>query len=46
MLSFFTSLFTWMPPVLANICIGVVVIFFLVTVLRIVKFILDLLPFL
>lgn len=46
MLSFFTSLFTWMPPLLQTLCIGVVVIFFLVTILRIVKFILDILPFL
>lgn len=46
MVSLFTSLFGWMPPDIATICIGVVVIFFLITVLNIIRFILDILPFL
>lgn len=46
MLSLLTSLFEWMPLELQTLCIGVVVIFFIVSVLRIVRFILDLLPFL
>lgn len=46
MWSFFTSLFSWLPSDLQLVCSGVVVIFFLVTLLRIVRFVLDLIPFL
>lgn len=46
MLSFFTSLFVWLPPCLQVLCSGVVAIFFIVIVLRVVRFILDLIPFL
>lgn len=46
MMSFFTSFFGWMPIELQTLCIAVVVIFFVVTVLRIVRFVLDLIPFL
>lgn len=46
MMRFFTSFFGWLPLELQTLCIGVVVIFFIVTVLRIIRFVLDLLPFL
>lgn len=46
MMSFITSLFGWMPPELQLLCIGVVALFFLFTVLNIVRFIFDLIPFL
>lgn len=46
MMSFFTSMFGWMPPALEYLCMGVVVIFFLATILRVIKFVLDIIPFL
>ncbi len=39
-------LFSWLPPPLSYLCIGGVVIFFLVGAFRLIKFILDLIPFL
>lgn len=42
----FNLLFAWMPVPLAVICGGVVALFFLLTALHLVKFILDLIPFL
>lgn len=44
--TFIYPLFGWLPPVLQIVCFGVVSIFFLVTALRLVAFILDLIPFL
>ena len=46
MSGFFISLFGWMPPGLVLLCSGVVFIFFLVSFLHLVCFILDLIPFL
>lgn len=46
MMSFFTSLFVWMPIELQLVCIGVVALFFLFTILNIVRFIFDIIPFL
>ena len=46
MISLIITLFGWMPPVLATVCIGAVVLSFLVALLRLVAFILDLIPFL
>ena len=45
MLNMFNALFGWMPPVLAAVCIGLVAIFTIVTILKVVKLILDVLPF-
>lgn len=45
MFNFFVSLFAWLPPVLQTVCACVVMIFFLVTILHIVRFVLDLIPF-
>ena len=39
-------LFAWMPFPLYIICTGVVALFFLMTALHLVRFILDLIPFL
>lgn len=46
MLGFFLTLFDWMPSGLFLVCSGVVIIFFLVSILHLVCFILDLIPFL
>lgn len=46
MLDLFGGLFGWMPLPLSVACVGVVVVFFLVTFCHIVSFILDLIPFL
>lgn len=46
MLSTIYQLFAWMPTPLYAICCGVVAIFLLVSILRIVKLILDVIPFL
>lgn len=46
MIQLFTALFGWMPPVLALICTAVVFIFFIVSLLHVIAFILDLIPFL
>ena len=46
MTGFFTALFGWMPPMLALICSAVVFLFLLVSVLHIICFIIDLIPFL
>ena len=46
MAAFFYALFGWMPPILQIVCCGVVAYFFLVTVLHLIRFILDLFPFL
>lgn len=46
MLSMFFSLFSWMPTVLQVICIGALAIFFIIIILRLVIFILDLIPWL
>ena len=43
---FFYSLFGWMPPLLAIISCGVVSIFFFFRALHLVRFLLDLIPFL
>lgn len=40
------SLFGWMPPLLVTICAGAVFLFFLVAILRLIAFILDIIPFL
>lgn len=39
------SLFDWLPPGLRVIVVGVIFVFVLVTVLRLVKLILDVIPF-
>lgn len=46
MTAFIYGLFAWMPPVLQAVCVGAVSLFFLFTALHLVKFILDLIPFL
>lgn len=46
MVSMFTSLLGWLPPVLQVVCAGVIALFVLATVLNIIRFILDLIPFL
>jgi hypothetical protein len=46
LISFFTALFGWLPPALQIIAIGVVAIFFVLTILRLIAFILDVIPFL
>ena len=43
---FLVSLFGWMPVSLQILCGGVIALFFLVTILHVVRFILDLIPFL
>lgn len=45
MMEFFKSFFIWLPPVLQDICVGIVVVFFIVTIGRVLKFIYDLIPF-
>lgn len=40
------QLFTWMPLPLAALCVSVVAIFFIVTLLRVLALILDVIPFL
>lgn len=39
-------LLSWLPTPLFIMCIGVVSIFFIMTLLRLIAFILDLIPFL
>ena len=46
MLSTIYQLFSWMPMPLFLVCSGVVAIFLFVSILRIVKLILDVIPFL
>lgn len=46
MINLFTVLFGWMPPMLALICSAVVFLFFLISFLHIICFIIDLIPFL
>lgn len=46
MSAFFIALFGWMPPLLIIICTGVVAIFFITTLLHLIAFILDVIPFL
>lgn len=46
MIDLISALFEWMPPVLALICTGAVTLFFLVAALRLIAFILDIIPFL
>lgn len=46
MLSMFFSLFAWMPAALQVISIGALAIFFIIILLRLVIFILDLIPWL
>lgn len=46
MVSMFTSLLGWLPPVLQIVCVGVITLFVLSTMLNIIRFILDLIPFL
>lgn len=46
MTQFFYALFGWLPPGLEVLCCGVVFIFFVVTLLHLICFILDLIPFL
>lgn len=41
----FSALFGWMPFLLQVICTGIVAIFFIVSALHVIAFILDLLPF-
>lgn len=42
----FNLLFAWLPAPLALVCAGVVALFFIFTGLHLVRFILDLIPFL
>lgn len=44
--TFMVSLFAWMPIPLQVMCYGVVTLFILFTILHIVAFVLDLIPFL
>ena len=46
MLAMFLSLFSWMPPILQVICIGAIAIFFIIILLRLIIFILELIPWL
>lgn len=46
MVAFFVSLFAWMPLPLQIICGAVVALFFFFTILHLIRFILDLIPFL
>lgn len=46
MITFFVAMLTWMPPVLYAISVGVIVIFVVVVILRLIAFILDVIPFL
>lgn len=46
MIAFFVAMLGWMPPLLFAISAGVIVIFVIVVVLRLIAFILDLIPFL
>lgn len=46
MITAFTSLFLWLPPLLRVFVTGAIAIFFLVTLLRLWAFIKDLIPFL
>ena len=46
MISFFVALLGWMPPVLFAISSGVIAIFTIVVILRLISFILNLIPFL
>ncbi len=46
MIAFFMALLGWMPPLLQAICFGVFAIFFIVSILRVIALILDVIPFL
>lgn len=46
MFSFFSMLLGWMPPVLYLISCGVISIFAIVALLRLIALILDIIPFL
>lgn len=46
MFTFFQLLLGWLPPVLYIIAVGVIAIFAVVTILRLVALILDVIPFL
>lgn len=46
MFAFFELLLGWLPPVLYIIALGVLAIFTLVTILRLIALILDIIPFL
>ena len=39
------SLFSWMPPALKAICIGALIIFFIWSLLSLIRMIMDILPF-
>lgn len=45
MISFYVNLIAWMPAVLQVICTGVIAIFFLMAIVNLIAFILDLIPF-
>lgn len=45
MMEFFLSLFAWMPPPLPVICGGAVVIFFVLSFVHLLKFIIDIILF-
>lgn len=46
MISFFAAFLGWLPSPLFEIAVGVVAIFVIVAILRLISFILDLIPFL
>lgn len=46
MIAFFSACLNWLPPPLFALALGVVTIFAIVVLLRVVAFILDLIPFL
>lgn len=46
MVQLFTMLLSWLPPVLRVVSVGVFTIWTVVVLVRIVAFILDLIPFL
>lgn len=43
---FYVALLGWLPLPLQIICVGVIAIFFIVTILHLIAFILDIIPFL
>lgn len=45
MLDFFLPLFSWMPHPLPGICGGAVIIFFIITIIHLLKFIIDIILF-
>lgn len=46
MLATIYQLFAWLPTPLYVVCCGLVLIFLLVTILRLIRLILDIIPFL